>query len=89
MGENKFDEKKAQEECTKAIQSLMDNCHFHTPEDAGKTLGGLIMQATMALDQILGSDYAARTLMQVAMTMETGEPQKRAHVEIIKRSQIN
>lgn len=86
---NKFDEKKAAEECTKAIQSLMDCCHFHTPEDAGKTLGNLIMQATMALDQIMGPDYASRTLIQVAATMETGEPQKRARVEMIKRSEIN
>lgn len=89
MSKNKFDDKKAQEECTKAIQSLMDKCHFHVPEDAGKTLGNLIMQATMALDQIMGPDYTMRTILQVSELMASGEPQKRAKVEMIKRSQLN
>lgn len=35
MGQNKFDPTKAQQEVTKAIQGLMDACHFHTKADAG------------------------------------------------------
>lgn len=89
MGQNKFDPAKAQLEVTKAIQKLMDACHFHTKEDAGHVLGMLIMQATMANDQIMGPEYAVATLLKVSQHMETGEPQKKAQVVMINRSQLN
>lgn len=89
MSQNKFDPAKAQLEVTKAIQGLMDACHFHTKDDAGHVLGMLIMQATMANDQIMGPEYAMQTLLKVAEHMQTGEPQKKAQVLMINRSQMN
>lgn len=49
----------------------------------------LIMQATMANDQIMGPEYAIGTLLQVAEHMQTGEPQKRAQVLMVDRSKMN
>lgn len=73
----------------KTIQSFLDQIDFDTPVDAGKALGSLIMLATQCLDQVMGAEYAMRTLVKVGEEMATGKPQKRTTVAMIKRSDIH
>lgn len=82
-------EKQMQAECQKLIQQYMDTCKFREPADAGKALGNLIMLATMATESIMGAEYTARTLVQVAELMESGKPQQRVTLEVIDRSKLN
>lgn len=89
MNENKFDESTVTEKCNKAIQDLLDASNFHTREDAGLTLGRLLLQATVCLDKIMGSHFAIASLMAVGELMASGEPQKYANVEMIERSKLN
>lgn len=85
----KYSPEVANELGAKLIQDLLDGIEFETPVDAGKSLGTLIMLATRCLDQVMGSEYTAKTLLQVSEEMETGEPQKRTKVEMINRSKTH
>lgn len=76
----------AREECSKAIQEILNNISFPSTVETGKTLGCLIMLATRALDGVMGSEYAAATIISVAELMSTGDPQSNTKIEIINRS---
>lgn len=82
-------EKEQQLECQKLIQEYMNKCRFGVPDDAGKALGNLLMLTTMALDSIMGAEYAMRTILKVSELMESGKPQKQVKLEVINRSKLN
>lgn len=76
-------------ECQNLIREYMNKCKFGVPDDAGKALGNLLMLTTMALDSIMGAEYAMRTILQVSELMESGKPPQRVKVEMINRSKLN
>lgn len=79
----------AREECSKGLQAILDQINFPTTTEVGKTLSCLIMQTTRVLDNVMGPDYAAATLLKIMEHMATGVPQTKTQVELINRSKLH